>query len=268
MSGWRLSLREAVTCSVDAQPICLANFRHQKADAIARVTLDVDGVATAIGELFTIAPLAGTSERLVLEGNLSSFDGVATNHQAGEFRVVGSVGDRAASAMRGGCLIVEGNVGEFTAAPLGTRRSGMRGGRVVITGSAGDYTGHRMRRGEIFIEGDTGDFTASHQVAGTIVAAGRLGTQPGYGMRRGTLITDRYPELSPGRFSSPTPIRSVFPTLLQRSLSSLVPLTPATAELIDRLVHEGPLHSIRGDLAVGGSGEILSPQGRVPAEVP
>ena len=261
MSGWHLRLRAELSERVDARPIRLADFQRLNTAEINQLTLNVAGIPMVLGDLFLVSNRGGDPDRLVLEGDLSCFDGLASDHHRGEFRLLGSAGDHFASGMQGGVAIVEGDVGAKTGAPIGARRSGMRGGRVVICGSAGDYMGHRMRRGEILVEGDCGDFTASHQVAGTIVVAGKLGSHPAYGMRRGTLISQHVPPLPPDRFSPPTFVRSVFPTLLRRSLSLHGRITQATTELAGQLPADAFI-SVRGDTAVSGCGEILTPPHR------
>lgn len=258
MSGFELTLRRAVSGRVDARDIRLAELTRQSPESAARTELSVEGQPVPLGDLLTFKRLSGERPRLVLVGDFAAFDALAYDHDGGEFRIVGDVGHHAAAAMTGGRLIIEGDAGDFTAAPVGPRRTGMRGGRVVITGACGDHLAHRMRRGEVFVQGDCGRFVAAHQVAGTVVVAGRVGPHAAYGIRRGTLIVPSWPRRDDPRFSPPDTMRSTYPALLHRSLGDIGRLCPAVGDLIGRLA-EGPAESVRGDAAVAGQAEILTP---------
>lgn len=260
MTAWRLELRRPVRGRVDASPIGLDRFGGRSVVDVCRLTLHVDGVPVEVGDMFTVARSDRDFLSLVVAGDLKRFDRIAAEHSRGEFRVVGSVGSHAADGMCGGQLIVEGDAGKFLGGPAGAKRVGMRGGRVVIEGSTGGYAGHRMRRGELLIEGDSGPFLACHQVAGTIIVAGNAGESSAYGMRRGTLVLNRQPEWPPNRFSEPAEVGSVFPELLRRGLSRPCGRIAGCRDLVDRLAR-GPTVSVRGDFAVSGQGEILTPQG-------
>ena len=45
-----------------------------------------------------------------------------------------------------------------------------------------------MRRGMLLIEGDAGAYCASRMLAGTIAVLGQVGPNPGFAMRRGSLL--------------------------------------------------------------------------------
>lgn len=259
MTAWRLELRGSVAGRVDASPIALDRFEGRSVADVCRVSLHAGGVPVELGELFSVTRDDRESPSLVVAGDLRRFDRIAAGHSRGEFRVVGSVGRHAADAMSGGRVIVEGDAGEFLGGPAGAKRSGMRGGRVVIEGSTGGYAGHRMRRGEVLIEGNCGPFLASHQVAGTIVVAGGVGDHPAFAMRRGTIVLQRQPDWPSNRFSRPVEVGSVFPELLRRGLAGPSGRIDRCRVLVDRL-SRGRYLSVRGDFAVSGRGEILTPR--------
>lgn len=258
MSGWILESRGPAGEAVDASPLRVAELVSVTARELESTPLWCGVEHRAVADLFRVKRMEATEPTLVLAGDLSRFDYVGGFHEVGRLVVDGSAGDHCGAGMRGGTLDVRGNVGDFAAGPVGSRRSGMRGGRLIVRGSAGRYTGHRMRRGDLHVEGDSGPLTACAQVAGTIVVAGRLGGEPACAMRRGTLIVPRQPPLSPERFSDPRPLRSVFLTLLWRDAASQPDPPEKTTRLLERLA-AGPVDSMRGDRAVGGLGEILSP---------
>lgn len=259
MTAWRLELCDPAPGRVDASPIGFARFDGRSVADVCRLTLRVGGVPVELGDLFSVTRSDQDSPSVVIVGELNRFDRIAAEHSRGEFRVIGSVGNHAADGMSGGELIIEGDAGDFLGSPVGSKRVGMRGGRVVIEGSTGGYAGHRMRRGEILIEGDSGPFLASHQVAGTIVVAGKVGTSPAYAMRRGTLVLDRQPEWPPDRFSEPAEVGSVFPELLRRGLSRPCGRISGCRDLVARLAR-GRYLSVRGDFAVSGQGETITPR--------
>jgi formylmethanofuran dehydrogenase subunit C len=119
---------------------------------------------------------------------------------------------------------------------------------VLIGGDAGDRVGDRMRRGLIAVAGGLGDFAASRMIGGTIMALRGCGADPGYAMRRGTLLLGaRPPELPPtfadnGRHALP------WLRLLARELAELAPGLHPPGERVERWT---------GCASVGGMGEIL-----------
>jgi formylmethanofuran dehydrogenase subunit C len=258
MSVWTLSLRRPVEDPVDASKIRLQTFRDRPAREIGAIPIVVASQTMPLGDLFSFERTSDEGDGLVIQGDLSRFDRLGDRHDSGRIRVVGSVGDHAGSCMSGGTLIIEGDAGDHVAAPHDASRQGMRGGRITVGGSVGNYAGHRMRRGEIFVAGDAGRFAASQMVAGTLVVAGRVDRDAGTGMRRGTLIVSDPLSLPDERFTAPVVIRSVFPTLLRRTMTPEGPAMSRIATLVGRMAAGGFL-SRRGDRAVAGQGEILTP---------
>jgi formylmethanofuran dehydrogenase subunit C len=97
--------------------------------------------------------------------------------------------------------------------------------------------------------GDAGDLLASRMVAGTLALAGRCGANPGWGMRRGSIVF-----AGPAPRPAPTfaPLHSnadVFWQLLARDLARF---GGAFATVAQRQVQRHV-----GDLAVLGKGELL-----------
>ena len=60
-----------------------------------------------------------------------------------------------------------GYAGDRLGGPLAGETSGMRGGVVVVRGDVGERAGDRMRRGTIIVEGRAGDHAGSRMIAGT-----------------------------------------------------------------------------------------------------
>jgi formylmethanofuran dehydrogenase subunit C len=105
-----------------------------------------------------------------------------------------------------------------------------------------------MRRGLMLIQGDVGDFCGSRLLAGSIVVAGSCGAQPGFGLRRGSLILAHAPHAMPATFGDAGVADLTYLGLLRRQVRDILPgVLPATSRV----------HRYMGDLAFGGKGEIL-----------
>ena len=94
-------------------------------------------------------------------------------------------------------------------------------------------------------------------IAGTIVAAA-VGDDPGYGMRRGTILAGRCGRLLPSFVATGTH-RLVALALLRRAVSAI---EPDIAAMIPDSVHR---HA--GDMATLGKGEILLPSGETTTQI-
>lgn len=186
---------------------------------------------------------------LRIEGDVGDYLGAGM--LAGEIVVSGSAGDLAACEMQGGRVDIAHNLGDFAASTLPGSMDGMRGGTLVVRGNVGARCADRMRRGTLILHGDAGEFLASRMVAGTVALAGKAGAHCGYGMRRGTLVFAGTAPAAPPTFVATHQDIVVFWTLLRRSLAyhgGRFAALPGRAPR--RLV---------GDLAAGGKGEWLLP---------
>ncbi len=109
----------------------------------------------------------------------------------GSLVVSGNARDHLGAGMTDGFIYLFGNCRNGLASPLAGKKSGMRGGDILISGNVGDRACERMRRGTVFVAGDAGDYCAPQLIAGTLVVMGNLGCQWAGGMRRGSLILGR-----------------------------------------------------------------------------
>ncbi len=241
MNSWSLELCHPIDHDIDASGIELSQLTAEpQVERVKRFRLSNQHAAPELGELFSIHSIPKSHEStIVLKGDLKRVHCLGGN-------------------MKSGRLIVEGNIGNYLGAAHGASRAGMSGGRIVVTGTAGNYVGFRMRRGEIFVEGNAGEFLAAHLTAGTIVVAGSVGKNLAYAMRRGTLVLAEAPTLSTRRFSAPVPLVSVFQNLFAKQYAEVASnfRLKNLGELIASF-GESSVQSIRGDIAVGGQGEIL-----------
>ncbi|QFY41768.1 formylmethanofuran dehydrogenase subunit C [Candidatus Methylospira mobilis] len=127
-----------------------------------------------------------TEGEIQVEGNVGSYAGMYM--KGGRLLISGNTDAYAACEMKSGELTIDGDAGDYLGAALPGNRKGMQGGIVIVRGNAGHRVGDHMRRGSILIEGNAGDYLGTRMVAGTIGVLGTVGANPGYAMRRGTLL--------------------------------------------------------------------------------
>ena len=267
MNGIKLDLCTPPDARLDARVVALASGDPISADEFARRELRMaDGRSVRCDDLFSVSGFESITPCIHIVGDLSLFDFVGYQSRAGVIRVDGNVGNHFAAELIGGRLLVAGNAGDHVGGPVGASNLGMSGGRVEISGDAGNYCGTRMRRGEIFVDGNLGDFAGAAMIAGTIGVGKAIGPQAGFGMRRGTIAVADLGDATQVRMSDPVAIRSLYPRLVDfgNCIETTPPdarasdcLVPNVAELYGRL-GRGLMFSRRGDLAVGGQGEVLT----------
>ena len=260
----RVRFTGATPLPVDASPLLPARLAGRGAAELERLPLRVGNRDLPLGELARVEP--GGTDRLVIEGAFPSLDGLGRGMAAGHLRVEGdagaylaqgmtggtveldgSAGLFAAAGLRGGVVRIGGDAGAFLGAALPGERHGMRGGSVVVAGDVGDRAGDRMRRG-LIVAGSLGDFAASRMIGGTIVARAGCGADPGYAMRRGTLLLGRAPDTLPATFADNGVHELPWLALLGRELDRLAPGFGLTVGRVARWT---------GCASAGGRGEIL-----------
>jgi len=261
-----LRLRAVPPLRVDLTGLTPATLTGLGEAEAARLPVRHGNEMLALGELFDVVRRPQYGGRLSIEGDLSRFDHLGRDMEAGEIHVDGTVGDYAGAHMRGGVLaingdagdftacemaggevVVSGNVGDFAAGALPGSMDGMRGGALIVRGNAAARFADRMRRGTAIVFGDVGDFLAARMVAGTVALGGGCGAHPGYGMRRGSLVfAGTRPPIPPTFVETGHDIRVIW-TLLARDLARVGgPFADLPRSVVRRWV---------GDLAADGKGE-------------
>lgn len=269
-----LRWRSSTTLVVDGSPLKPETFRERTSADAARAALRVGNASAEVGDLFDLEGDAADGS-LVVEGDLTHVHKLGRGMASGSLKVRGDVGPQLGAEMKGGLLELDGSCGDWAGAEMsggalrirgdagnslgaaypGSRR-GMREGLILVEGSAGDDVGLLMRRGVIGVKGDVGAGLGRSMIAGTIYACGGVGTMPGLGVKRGTLVlsglgADAEHALPPTfafAVRMPIPVLGVYAAWL-RERGFEVPASVSSAE-VDRY---------NGDLAVGGQGEILVP---------
>jgi formylmethanofuran dehydrogenase subunit C len=173
--------------------------------------------------------------------------------KGGELIVTGDASDWAGAEMKGGLLRIHGNAGNQLGAAYRGSPEGMTGGCIVVGGNVGVEAGAFMRRGMMVIQGDVGPFLGVHMNGGEIFvfgkAARRLGAEAkGNG---GFIACFGEVEAILPTYIHDTTYRPDFMKLYLRQLRDQLGIEEAGEYL------GTSFRRYRGDLAVGGSGEIL-----------
>ena len=170
--------------------------------------------------------------------------------KAGEIKVSGNAGLYAACEMKKGYLEISGNAGDFLGAALPGNKMGMKGGTILVKGNVGERVGDHMRRGNILIEGNAGDYCGSRMTAGTIAVMGQTGRYLGYAMRRGTLLLWNQPQLS-ASFNDCGAHTLAFLPILFASFK------PLDSRFSDTSLAFNRVQRYAGDMSEMGRGEVL-----------
>lgn len=185
---------------------------------------------------------------ITVEGDAGAYLGQGM--LAGSIKVIGNAGIYAACEMKKGVIEIIGNAGDLLGAALPGNKTGMKGGTVLVKGNVGERAGDHMRRGNILIEGDAGNYCGSRMAAGTIAVMGQTGRYLGYAMRRGTLLLWNQPTLSAG-FNDCGAHTLAFLPILFGSFKKL------NSKFADNSAAFNRVRRYAGDMAEMGKGEVL-----------
>jgi formylmethanofuran dehydrogenase subunit C len=186
--------------------------------------------------------------RIAVEGDAGAYLGMSM--KAGVIKVSGSAGLYAGCEMKNGFLEIAGDAGDFLGAALPGNKMGMKGGTILVKGNVGERAGDHMRRGNILIEGSAGDYCGSRMTAGTIAVMGQTGRYLGYAMRRGTLLLWHHPQLS-ASFNDCGSHTLAFLPILFASFKRLDSRFADAAAAFNRV------QRYAGDMSEMGRGEVL-----------
>jgi formylmethanofuran dehydrogenase subunit C len=192
-----------------------------------------------------------TTGQVLVEGCVGMHAGAQM--EGGELVVTGSASDWAGAEMKGGLLRIHGDAGNQLGAAYRGSPEGMTGGCIVVGGNVGVEAGAFMRRGMIVIKGDVGPFLGVHMNGGEIFVFGRAARRLGAEAKgNGGFIAclGEVEALLP-TYIHDTTYRPDFMKLYLRQLRDQLGIFEA-GEYLDT-----SFGRYRGDLAVGGTGEIL-----------
>ncbi|MGZ8159648.1 MAG: formylmethanofuran dehydrogenase subunit C [Methylobacter sp.] len=186
--------------------------------------------------------------RITVEGDAGAYLGLGM--KSGEIEVSGDAGLYAACEMKKGFLTINGNAGDFLGAALPGNKMGMKGGTILVKGNVGERAGDHMRRGNILIEGNAGDYCGSRMTAGTIAVMGQTGRYLGFAMRRGTLLLWNQPQAS-ARFNDCGAHTLAFLPILFASFKKF------NSKFADSSAAFNRVQRYAGDMSEMGRGEVL-----------
>jgi len=206
-----VSLRAKALPPVGLEADCLTpdNLLDRNAEEISRIRVWCGRRRMRLGRFFDIETDASGEFDVEISGDLSRVKRIAQEMSTGSLHLLGHAGMHLGNSMKGGKVIVEGNVSSWCGAEMaggsieiggdaghylgGSYRGspkGMTGGSIHLRGSAGHELGCRMAGGEIEIAGGCGDFASVHQSGGLVRVAKGCGYRPAASMSGGALVVD------------------------------------------------------------------------------
>ena len=184
--GLSLEQINATVLSTESGKVTLSEVFELSSDQ-----LSLEPFLVITGDCETIEGLGTQMQNgtMCILGNVG--DNTGKSMVGGSLVVSGNARDHLGAGMTDGLVYVLGNCRHGLASPLAGKKSGMRGGDILVAGNVGDRACERMRRGTVFVAGDAGDYSAPQMIAGTLAVMGNLGSHWAGGMRRGSLILGR-----------------------------------------------------------------------------
>lgn len=148
------------------------------------VTIVIDGdvsKVSRIGELMT----AG---KIVINGNVGHYLGFRM--KGGSIEVKGNVRMWLGAEMAGGQIEVHGSAQDYVGACLIGKRGkkGMKGGTIIVHGDVGSEVGFSMGRGTIIVDGNAGALPGVEMMGGTVLIKGSCLGKAGARMTGGRVI--------------------------------------------------------------------------------
>ncbi len=192
-----------------------------------------------------------TAGRLIVEGCVGMHAGAEM--EGGEMIITGSASNWAGAEMKGGLMRIHGDAGHQLGAAYRGSPEGMTGGVIIVSGSVGLEAGAFMRRGMLIIQGDVDPFLGVHMNGGEIFVFGKVARRLGAEAKgNGGFIAcfGEVESLLP-TYVYDTTVRPDFMKLYLRQLRDQLGIE-AAGEYLDT-----SFRRYRGDIAVGGTAEIL-----------
>jgi formylmethanofuran dehydrogenase subunit C len=106
----------------------------------------------------------------------------------GKITVNGNAAGWTGSSMKKGLIEIHGDASDYLASPYRGSSEGMRGGKIVVDGNVGSDSGCYLRGGVIIIKGSSGPFLGFHMSKGSIYVEKNSGPRLGANMNGGKII--------------------------------------------------------------------------------
>jgi formylmethanofuran dehydrogenase subunit C len=108
--------------------------------------------------------------------------------KGGKITVKGDALGWTGAEMKGGTIEIFGNGGDYLASPFRAADAGMKGGLIIVHGNVGNDVGAGIRGGTLKVKGTAGNFLGYHMSDGTIYVEKSIGGRAGAFMTGGKII--------------------------------------------------------------------------------
>jgi formylmethanofuran dehydrogenase subunit C len=129
---------------------------------------------------------------IVINGNTGMHLG--EKMAGGKITVQGDAAGWAGSDMKKGLIEIMGNAGAYLASPYRGSSTGMRGGKIIVHGNVGSDAAVFMKGGTIKVHGDAGAFLGFRMCDGAVHIEKNAGTRIGACMTGGKIVVSGFLE--------------------------------------------------------------------------
>jgi len=123
---------------------------------------------------------------IVINGNAGMHLGEKMT--GGKITVNGNANGWTGSSMKNGLIEIHGDASDYLASPYRGSTEGMRGGKIVVDGNVGSDSGCYLRGGVIIVKGNSGPFLGFHMSKGAIYVEKNAGARLGASMNGGKIV--------------------------------------------------------------------------------
>lgn len=123
---------------------------------------------------------------IVINGNAGMHLG--EKMAGGKITVNGNASGWTGSSMKKGLIEIHGDASDYLASPYRGSSEGMRGGKIVVDGNVGSDSGCYLRGGVIIIKGSSGPFLGFHISKGAIYVEKNAAPRLGANMTGGKIV--------------------------------------------------------------------------------
>ncbi len=126
------------------------------------------------------------SGEIVINGNAGMHLG--EKMAGGKITINGNASGWTGSSMKKGLIEIHGDASDYLASPYRGSTDGMRGGTIIVDGNVGSDSGCYLRGGTIIINGTAGPFLGFHMSKGVIYLAKDAESRLGASMTGGKIV--------------------------------------------------------------------------------
>jgi formylmethanofuran dehydrogenase subunit C len=138
-----------------------------------------------VGEVRRVGQGMKTGE-IVINGNAGMHLG--EKMAGGKITVNGNAAGWTGSSMKKGLIEIHGDASDYLASPYRGSVEGMRGGTIIVDGNVGSDSGCYLRGGTIKVKGNAGPFLGFHMKKGVIHVEKNAGNRLGASMTGGKIV--------------------------------------------------------------------------------